>query len=120
MSKYIDGYVLPVPKNKLEDYRELASKAAAIWMEHGALDYVEAVGDDMEAKDMTPFPKLAGAGPEEVVIFAYVVHASREARDATNAHVMADPRLQSMCPSAMEGFDFRRMAFGGFQSIVTV
>lgn len=118
MSKYIDGFVLPLPKDKLEKYTEVATKAAAIWMEHGALEYIEAVGDDMEAQDMTPFPEIAGAGPEETVVMAYIVYESREHRDEVNAKVFADPRLQEMCDKDNPLFDYKRMAYGGFRSIV--
>jgi uncharacterized protein YbaA (DUF1428 family) len=118
MSKYIDGFVLPLSKDKLEQYTAVATKAAAIWKEHGALEYVEAVGDDLEAKEMTPFPKIAGAGPEETVVMAYIVYESREHRDAVNAKVMADPRLQEMCDKDNPILDFRRMAYGGFRTIV--
>ncbi len=118
MSRYIDGFVLPIPTANLQRYTEIATKAAAVWKEHGALDYVEAVGDDMDAKDMTPFPKLAGAGPEETVVMAYIVFESREHRDAVNAKVMADPRLKDMCDMDNPAFDYTRMAYGGFRSIV--
>jgi uncharacterized protein YbaA (DUF1428 family) len=118
MGRYIDGFVLPLPKDKIGKYTEVATRAAAVWMEHGALEYVEAVGDDMDANEMTPFPKLAGAGPEEIVVMAYIVYESREHRDAVNAKVMADPRLQEMCDKHNPLFDFRRMAYGGFRSIV--
>ncbi|RYD68655.1 MAG: DUF1428 domain-containing protein, partial [Verrucomicrobiaceae bacterium] len=93
MSKYIDGFVLPVPKDKVETYREVATKASAIWKEHGALEYIEAVGDDLEVQDQVPFPTLAGATPNETVILAYIVYESREHRDSVNAKVMADPRI---------------------------
>ena len=118
MSKYLDGFLLPLPKDKLDVYREMATKASAIWKEHGALEYVEAVGDDLEAKDMTPFPQLAGASETETVVLAYIVYESREHRDAVNAKVMADPRIQAMCDPENPPFDFRRMAYGGFRAIV--
>lgn len=119
MKKYIDGFVLPLPKDHLQKYTEVATKAAAIWKEHGALEYVEAVGDDMDAKEMTPFPKMAGAGPDEIVVMAYIVYESREHRDAVNAKVFADPRLQEMCDKDNPLFDYTRMAYGGFRGIVT-
>jgi uncharacterized protein YbaA (DUF1428 family) len=118
MSRYIDGFVLPISKDKLEKYTEVATKAAAIWKEHGALEYVEAAGDDMEAHDMTPFPKMAGAGADETVVMAYIVYESREHRDVVNAKVFADPRLQEMCDKDNPNFDYKRMAYGGFRSIV--
>ncbi|MCC5806008.1 MAG: DUF1428 domain-containing protein [Opitutales bacterium] len=122
MSKYIDGFVLPIPKDKLDAYRATAEKAAKLWKEHGALEYVEAVGDDLEAEsmmEMTPFPRLAGTGPDETVVFAYIVYKSREHRDAVNAKVMADPRIKDICPAETEAvFDMKRMAYGGFRVIV--
>ena len=118
MSRYIDGFVLPISKDKLEKYTKVATKAAAIWKEHGALEYVEAAGDDMEAHDMTAFPKMAGAGADETVVMAYIVYESREHRDAVNAKVMADPRMKEMCDPENPVFDYRRMAYGGFRAIV--
>ncbi len=118
MSRYIDGFVIPVPKARLEDYRDMASKASAIWMEYGALEYVEAVGDDLDVECQMPFPKMAGAVPEETVVLAYIVYESREHRDAVNAKVMADPRINAMCDPANAPFDFKRMAYGGFKVIV--
>lgn len=118
MSHYIDGFVLPVPKDKIDQYRDLAAKAGAIWKEHGALAYIEAVGDDLEIKEMTSFTTMANAKPEETVVFAYIVYESREQRDAVNAKVMEDPRMKDACPSVAKIFDFRRMAYGGFKTIV--
>jgi uncharacterized protein YbaA (DUF1428 family) len=118
MSKYIDGFVLPLPKDKLEQYKVLATKAAAIWKEYGALEYIEAAGDDLAVQEMTSFPTIAGASQEETVVMAYIVYESREHRDAVNAKVMADPRLQEMCNKDNPLFDFKRMAFGGFKVIV--
>jgi uncharacterized protein YbaA (DUF1428 family) len=118
MNKYIDGFVLPLPKNQLEAFRAVAEKACAIWLEHGALDYVEAVADDMDAKDMVAFPQLAGCSTDEVPVFSYIVYRSREHRDEVNAKVMADPRLvEDVCLGV---FDYKRMAYGGFKSIVSV
>jgi uncharacterized protein YbaA (DUF1428 family) len=118
MSTYIDGFVIPVPTRNLDAYREMATKASLVWKEHGALQYIEAVGDDLEVKDVTPFPRLAGASADETVVFAYIVYESREHRDTVNAKVMADPRLTAMCGSDQAPFDFKRMAYGGFRAIV--
>ncbi len=118
MSKYIDGFVLPLPKDKLEKYTEIATKAAAIWKEHGALEYIEAVGDDFTAENMVSFPKLAGANDGETVVVAYILYESREHRDTVNAKVMADPRIKEMCDPENPLFDYTRMAYGGFRSIV--
>lgn len=121
MSKYIDGFVVPVPKDNIEAYRAVSAKSSAIWMDHGALEYIEAVADDLDAKEMTSFTTLAGTKPEETVVFAYIVYESREHRDAVNAKVMEDPRMQEICPAHTgqePPFDWRRMAYGGFKTIV--
>lgn len=118
MSKYIDGFVIPVSKDKIEAYREIAIKASAIWKEHGALEYIEAAGDDLDVKDQLSFTTLAAAGAGETVIFAYIVYESREHRDAVNAKVFADPRLHEMCGPDKAPFDCKRMAYGGFKTIV--
>lgn len=119
MSNYIDGFVIPLPKDKLESYREIATKACAIWKEHGALEYIEAVGDDLDVADQVPFPRLAGASDEETVVFAYIVYRSREHRDEVNAKVMADPRIHEICAPDEHPFDCKRMAYGGFRVIVS-
>ncbi len=118
MSHYIDGFVLPIPKNKIEEYRRIAGQACKIWMEHGALEYRECVGDDLEAKDMISFPQLASANAGETVVFAWIVYRSREHRDEVNAKVMADPRIHSMGDKDSMPFDCKRMAYGGFKTIV--
>jgi uncharacterized protein YbaA (DUF1428 family) len=118
MSRYIDGFVIPIAKDKVETYRAMATQAAGIWKELGALEYVETIGDDLDVTDQTPFPKMAGAGPDETVVLAYIVYRSREHRDNVNAKVMADPRIKAMCDPDNAPFDFKRMAYGGFKAIV--
>ena len=118
MSHYVDGFVLPLPKDKVEVYREIAEKASKIWIEYGALEYRECVGDDLEVKDLVPFPKLAGAGAEETVVIAYIVYNSREHRDEVNAKVMADPRITGMMDPEKMPFDAKRMIWGGFEVVV--
>lgn len=113
---YVDGYVLPIPKDRVEDYRKIASKAGEVWKDHGALAYKECVGDDMQIGDMLSFLKTAGAKENETVVFAFVVFESREHRDAVNAKVMADERLKGDMDKMP--FDHKRMAYGGFTSIV--
>ena len=120
MSQYIDGFVLSVPKAKLAAYKKLATKAGKIWREHGALDYRECVGDDLEAKGMVAFPKLAKSKQGEVVIFAYAVFESRKQRDAINKKIMNDPRIATLCGATSGIFDIKRMAYGGFKSLVQV
>lgn len=121
MERYVDGFVLPVPNDKLDEYREMASEAGEIWIRHGALQYFEGVGDDMEpdmdGMPFTRFPELAGTGEDEAVVFAYIVYRSREHRDEVNAAVMEemDQDEEREMP-----FDVERMAYGGFRSIVSL
>lgn len=112
--QYVDGFVLPIRKDGIEKYKELATTAATVWLDHGALEYRECILDDPTCHDMVSYLALAGAGEDETVIFAYVVYKSREDRDAVNTKVMADPRLN--CEGAP--FDYKRMAYGGFRTIV--
>jgi uncharacterized protein YbaA (DUF1428 family) len=118
MSNYIDGFVLCIPTDKLTEYTALATQAGAIWREHGALEYHECAADDMNAHDMVSFTDMAKARPDEIVIFSWAVFRSREHRDEANAKIMADPRLAEICPGTAKIFDYKRMAFGGFKSIV--
>lgn len=124
MSKYIDGFLIPVPKTNLEKYRAMASLAGKIWKEHGALEYIEAAGDDFPTCDgaTRPAPEHVGAADDETLVFAYIVYESREHRDAVNARVMADPRMHEICPGMNQKepppFDVARMIYGGFKSIV--
>ena len=116
--RYVDGYVLPVPKKNLRAYRRLAKNAGRIWREHGALEYREWVGDDLKVKFGVPFPRLVKAKPDETVVFAWIVFKSRAHRDRVNAKVMKDPRLASMCDPQSMPFDCKRMAWGGFKMLV--
>lgn len=119
MPRYIDGYVLPLPKNKLAAYRQMARKASKIWREHGALEYRECVGDDLAVKMGLPFPKGIKTKPGETVVFAYVVYKSRAHRDRVNAKVMKDPRIAESCGTEEMPFDSQRMLWGGFKEIVS-
>lgn len=119
MSRYVDGFVVPVPKARLDDYRALAEKAGAIWMEHGALAYCECVADDVKVGEVTSFPRSVQLQDDETVVFAYIVYASRQERDRINAAVMADPRLADMDPQNMP-FNAKRMFWGGFAPLVTL
>jgi len=114
---YVDGFVLPVPKKKLAAYQVMARKAGKIWREHGALQYVEAAGDDMNVKFGVPFPKQMKSKPGETIVFAWIVFKSRAHRDRVNAKVMKDPRIHKIAPEEMP-FDCKRMLYGGFKSIV--
>jgi uncharacterized protein YbaA (DUF1428 family) len=109
---YVDGFVLAVPKAKLDDYKALARTAGEVWKEHGALAYVECLGDDVPYGKLTSFPRAVQATDDEIVVFSWIVYASREQRDAIMAKVMADPRLKH--DPAQMPFDGKRMIFGGF------
>jgi uncharacterized protein YbaA (DUF1428 family) len=115
--RYVDGYVLPVPKKNLSAYRRLAQKAGKIWREHGALEYRECAGDDLNVKCGVPFPRMIKLKPGETVVFAWIVYKSRAHRDRVNAKVMKDPRLANMATQSMP-FDLKRMAYGGFKVLV--
>lgn len=116
--KYVDGYVLPVPKKNLPTYRRMAQKAGKIWREYGALQFCECVGDDLEVKMAASFPRTIKLKPGEVVVFSWIVFKSRAHRDSVNAKVMKDPRLiKMMDPKAMP-FDSKRMVYGGFKFMV--
>ena len=112
---YVDGFVLAVPKKKLKQYLAMAKKASKVWKDHGALEYYEAVGDDLKSKMGVPFPKLANAKAGETVVFAWIVYKSRTHRDKVNKKVMADPRLNEMCNPDDMPFDCARMTYGGFK-----
>lgn len=117
---YVDGFVLPVPKKNLQDYRRMSRTAGKIWREHGALEYRECVGDDLNVKGMVPFSSTVELQRGETVVFAWIVFKSRAHRDRVNAKVMNDARLASMMePSAMP-FDVTRMVYGGFAVMVDV
>ena len=113
---YVDGFVVPVPKNKLTAYRRLARKAGKVWREHGALHYVECVADDVKPGKVTSFPQAVKLKPDEVVVFSWIVYASRRERDRVNKKVMSDPRLK-MDPKDMP-FDGMRMFWGGFKPML--
>ena len=113
---YVDGFVLAVPKANLEAYKDIARNAGAVWKDHGALAYVECIGDDTPYGEVTSFPRAVQAKNDEVVVFSWIVYASRAQRDEINAKVMADPRIK-MDPAKMP-FDGQRMIFGGFESFV--
>ena len=105
MSHYVDGFVLPVPKGNLDAYREMAQLAGKVWMEHGALQYWECVADDVKPGKVTSFPQAVDLKDGEVVVFAWILYESREARDRINAKVMEDPRLKEMMDPKKLPFD---------------
>ena len=118
MAHYVDGYVLPVPKKNLQTYRRIAQKAGKIWREHGALDYRECIGDDLNVKWGVPFPRQIKLKRGETVVFSYIVFKSRTHRDSVNAKVMKDPRLAAMMDASSMPFDCKRVVYGGFKTIV--
>ena len=117
MAKYVDGFVIAVPKNKIDAYRRIARKAGEIWKEYGALEFRECVGDDLNIKFGVPFPKLAKTKRGETVVFSWIVYKSRAHRDRVNAKVMQDKRISGMNEKDMP-FDCKRMTWGGFKTIV--
>lgn len=113
---YVDGFVVPVPTGKLDEYRRMASEAGRIWREYGALEFVECVAEDVQPGEQTSFPQSVKLEPGETVVFSWIRYASREHRDAINAKVMADPRIAAMGPEMP--FDGMRMFWGGFEVMV--
>lgn len=116
MPKYIDGFLLPVPKKKLEQYKKISTKAGKIWKKHGALEYRECVIEHAAIEGMLPFAKVVKPKAGETIIFSWIVYKSRAHRDKTNAKVMNDPDL--ICDPNDMPFDCKRMAYGGFEVFV--
>ena len=113
---YVDGYVLAVPAQKIAEYRTMSRKAGKVFREHGALEYRECVGDDLDVKGLVPFPKVLKPKRGETIVFSWIVFKSKADRNRVNAAAMKDPRLADMakkCP-----FDPKRMVYGGFKTIV--
>ena len=116
--KYVDGFVVPVPKKNVPAYRRMAKQAGKIWREHGALEYRECVGDDLKVKMGLQFPRLSRLKSGETVFFSWIVYKSRAHRDSVNKKVMQDPRMAKMMNMKAMPFDVRRMAYGGFKALV--
>jgi uncharacterized protein YbaA (DUF1428 family) len=114
--RYVDGYVLPVPRKNLNAYRRLARMGERMWRKCGALDYKEAVGDDLKPAWGTPFPRIMRLKRGETLVFAYVVFKSRAHRDRVNARVMKE--MEKLGPPKEMPFDVKRMAYGGFKVLV--
>jgi uncharacterized protein YbaA (DUF1428 family) len=119
MGKYVDGFVLPLPKKNVDLYRKFSEKAGKVWREHGALEYIECIGDDVKPGKVTSFPQAVKLEPDETVVFAWIIYESREHRDRVNAAVMKDPRLADMNPKTMP-FDGMRMFWGGFEVLIAL
>ena len=116
---YVDGFVVPVPEGNLKLYRTISQKAGKIWKEHGALQYVEAVGDDLDVQFGASFKKVIKPKPGETVVFSFIVFKSRADRDKVNAKVMSDPRMNKLMENGGEmPFDVKRMLYGGFKSLI--
>ena len=122
MAHYIDGFVLPIPRNRLDEYKRVVEAVAEIWKEHGALDYCEYVGDDLNRQGMRSFTDLVSATEDEAIVFGWVVFDSRETRDLANEKVLADPRMADLIDPLIDPsnpvFDAKRMVYGGFQSLL--
>ncbi|HKX55017.1 MAG TPA: DUF1428 domain-containing protein [Xanthomonadales bacterium] len=118
MARYVDGFVIPVKKDRLEDYKKMARLACKVWMELGAIDYVECVADDVEVGKRTSFPRSVKLKEDEVVVFAYIGYKNRATRDRVMKKIMEDPRLAQYADAKNLPFDAKRMFFGGFKSIV--
>ena len=118
MACYVDGFVVPVPKKNVNAYRRIAQKAGKVWRSHGALEYIECVGDDVKPGKLTSFPQSVKLKPSETVVFSWIVYKSRGHRDRVNAKVMKDPRLAKMMDPKSMPFDARRMIYGGFKTFV--
>ena len=116
--RYVDGYVVPVPKKNVAAYRRMAQKAGKVWRDHGALEYIECVADDVKPGKHTSFPQSVKLKAGETVVFAYIVYKSRADRDRINAKVMKDPRLANMMDPKTLPFDGKRMFWGGFKVLV--
>jgi len=114
---YVDGFLLAVPRKKLQDYRRMSQRAGRVWRQHGALEYRECAGDDLKVKMGVSFTRVAKLKPGETAVFSWIVYKSRAHRDRVNARVMKDPRIQKMSGAPMP-FDVKRMSSGGFTVFV--
>ena len=116
--RYVDGFVLPVPKKNLQLYRSIAQKAGKVWLEHGALQYIEAAADDLDVKFGVSFPKTIKLKPDDTVVISFILYKSRAHRDSVNAKVEKDPRMNKMMEKGPMPFDVKRMVYGGFKLLV--
>lgn len=114
---YVDGFVLAVPKDRIEEYKAFSSQCGVVWKEYGALTYVECVADDVPYGELTSFPRAVQARDDEVVVFSWITYESREKRDEVNAKVMGDPRLKAHAAKDMP-FDGKRLIYGGFREML--
>ena len=119
MPTYVDGFVFTVPKKNLAQYKKMAQLGAKVWMDHGAVSYRECVGDDLKVKFGLPFTKLTKSKPSEIVCFSWIEYKSRAHRDKVNAKVMKDKRMENACDPNNPPFDMTKMAYGGFEVVVS-
>ena len=117
---YVDGFVVPVPRDNIKAYLRMAQKAAKVWREHGALEVRECVADDVKVGKLTSFPRSVKLKPSETVIFSWITYKSRTHRDDVNSKVMKDPRITKMMDPKTTPFDAKRMIYGGFKILVEV
>ena len=117
---YVDGYVLPLKKNKIDAYRQMAALAGSVWREHGALEYREWIAEDVKSGEHTSFPQAVKLEEDEIVVFSWIVFESRDHRDEVNAKAMSDPRLAGMMDPKAMPFDGKRMFWGGFEPLVAL
>ncbi|MEO8743548.1 MAG: DUF1428 domain-containing protein [Lysobacteraceae bacterium] len=115
---YVDGFVVPVPKASLENYKRMSRKMAKVWRELGALEYRECVADDVKAGKLTSFPQAVKLKPDEVVVFSWIVYKTRTERNRINAMGMKDPRLAEMMNPKNLPFDGKRLVWGGFKMMI--
>ena len=118
MAGYVDGFIIPVPKKNLSEYKKMARKCGKIWKEYGALEYTECIGDDIKKGKFTSFPQSVKLKPSEIVIYAYIFYKSKAARNRINKKVMADPRLKDLFHGNKLPFDGKRLIWGGFKPII--
>jgi len=115
---YVDGFIIPVPRKNIAKYRKIAKLAGKVWMDHGALDYVESVADDVKPGKLTSFPQSVKLKKGEVVLFSWATYKSRSHRDRVMKKVMSDERLSAMMNPKSMPFDGMRMFWGGFKPLV--
>ncbi|MBJ7309372.1 DUF1428 domain-containing protein [Rugamonas sp. CCM 8940] len=115
---YVDGFVVPLPKKNLSAYKEMSLACGAVWKEYGALEFRECIGDDVPPGKVTSFPLSVDLQEGEVVVFSWIVYASRAARDEINDKVMQDPRVKAFMDPAAMPFDAKRMIYGGFEMLI--
>lgn len=118
MAKYVDGFVIPMPKKNLAAYKRVAKIACKVWMELGALEYRECIGEEMAVPCGVPFPKLARSKAGETVVFAWIVYKNKAHRNRINARIMTDPRIAKLMDPKNMPFDMKRMTMGGFEVLV--